>query len=72
MNDQWQQNYTFLPHFLVFTALYRKRNWEGFFHTTPTLPAVAVKQGQVINPEQERILSVRRRNHFLDPVLAKV
>ena len=38
---------------------YGRAPWDGYFKTTMTIPDPLKKQGQVLHPEQNRILSVR-------------
>ena len=38
---------------------YGRAPWDGYFKTTMTVPDPLKKQGQVLHPEQNRILSVR-------------
>lgn len=41
------------------TGLYGRLEWDGFFFTTITNPEPIGKQGRVLHPEQNRVLSVR-------------
>ena len=61
-----QQN-TLIPWFMVHTSN-RNNNfagsngrvdWDGFFSTTMTNPRPNCKQGRVLHPDQNRVLSVR-------------
>lgn len=40
-------------------ALYGRLEWDGFFGTTITNPEPMGKQGRVLHPEQNRVVSVR-------------
>lgn len=41
------------------TGLYGRLEWDGFFFTTLTNPEPIGKQGRVLHPEQNRVISVR-------------
>lgn len=47
------RNKTIRPQF------YGRAPWDGYFKTTMTVPDPMKKQGQVLHPEQNRVLSVR-------------
>ena len=63
---QRQEN-TLIPWCLVHTAdrnyhwsgLYGRLHWDQFFSTTVTIPEPSSKQGRVIHPAEDRVLSVR-------------
>ena len=40
-------------------GLYGRLDWDGFFSTTVTNPEPMGKQGRVLHPEQDRVVSVR-------------
>ncbi|XP_030756300.1 DNA (cytosine-5)-methyltransferase 1-like [Sitophilus oryzae] len=62
-----KQNNTLIPWCLPHTAdrhnnwagLYGRLEWDGFFGTTITNPEPMGKQGRVLHPEQNRVVSVR-------------
>lgn len=62
-----RQESTLIPWCLVHTAdrnyhwsgLYGRLHWDQFFSTTVTIPEPSSKQGRVIHPEEDRVLSVR-------------
>ncbi|KAI1302397.1 DNA (cytosine-5)-methyltransferase 1 [Halotydeus destructor] len=62
-----RQERTLIPWCLVHTAnknyhwsgLYGRLNWDGYFATTVTNPEPISKQGMIIHPEQDRILTIR-------------
>lgn len=65
-NSERQTN-TLIPWCLVHTAtknyhwvgVYGRIGWDEFFSTTVTIPEPSAKQGRVIHPDQDRILTVR-------------
>nr|ALB00265.1 DNA (cytosine-5)-methyltransferase [Tigriopus japonicus] len=62
-----QQKMTLIPWCLPHTAnrhndwsgLYGRISWDGFFSTTVTNPEPISKQGRVLHPNQDRVVSVR-------------
>ena len=65
--DQFGQDRTIIPWFLPHTAhrnnqwagLYGRIDWDGYFSTTITAPTPGSKQGRVIHPDQDRLVSIR-------------
>ena len=66
-NPEDKQNETLIPWCLPHTSarhnqwagLYGRLEYEGFFSTTVTNPEPMGKQGRVLHPEQNRLVSVR-------------
>ena len=64
---QYKQGNTIIPWCLPHTSnrhnnwagLYGRISWDGFFSTTVTNPEPMGKQGRVLHPEQNRLVSVR-------------
>ena len=64
---EFRQNNTVIPWCLPHTGnrhnnwagLYGRVEWEGFFSTTITNPEPMGKQGRVLHPDQNRVVSVR-------------
>lgn len=62
-----KQENTLIPWCLPHTAnrhaqwagLYGRLEWDGFFSTTVTNPEPMGKQGRVLHPDQDRVVSVR-------------
>lgn len=61
-------------------GLYGRLEWNGYFSTTVTNPEPMGKQGQVLHPEQDRVVSVREcarsqgfpdTHHFVGDILDK-
>ena len=66
-NPMDEQKNTLIPWFLPHTAhrnnqwagLYGRIDWDGYFSTTVTDPSPGGKQGRVLHPDQDRVISVR-------------
>jgi DNA (cytosine-5)-methyltransferase 1 len=66
-SDKVRQNNTMIPWYLVHTAnrnyhwtgVFGRIGWRDYFSTTVSLPDPSSKQGRVIHPTQDRVLSVR-------------
>ncbi|KAL0267696.1 UNVERIFIED_CONTAM: hypothetical protein PYX00_009890 [Menopon gallinae] len=66
-NPKARQTNTLIPWCLSHTAnrnnnwtgLFGRLDWDGFFSTTITNPDPSCKQGRVLHPEEDRIVSIR-------------